>query len=111
MVSNSSRIAEHIMFARSMKILMMCVMLLAFIIWWKLIGDNGKVIQESALMGVVSEKRKSSYLINLDDGRKLRVPGRGLLKEGARVRLTQRTFEKGNPEILLSFEQEALGDD
>ncbi len=73
--------------------LVFLVLFAGFLIWWKLVGDPGEVIDSGAVSATVSEVYDKVYLVMLDDGRKVRISGNGSLQIGAKISLEYQVYE------------------
>jgi hypothetical protein len=69
------------------------VLFAGFLMWWKLIGDPGEVIDSGAVSATISEVYDKVYLVMLDDGRKVRISDDGSLLIGAKISLEYQVYE------------------
>lgn len=79
----------------------MAVMMVGFLIWWKLGGDPGPVESEKEVAGVVEEVFESGLTVRLEDGRKVKVFKKGEPVVGSGVKLLLTRYANGDEMVVL----------
>lgn len=77
------------------------VLIAGFLIWWSLVGDPGEVVDSGSINATISEVYDKTYIVALDDGRKVRVGGNGSLPTGAKIISLEYTVYEDNSEHFL----------